>query len=82
MKMKWIFGRPFARSHLAPTVRLNVSQCLEHTRNLRQAIFKAKGLPKSVSFFDSPFARQKPILLIINFHDTLRLVRILSRTLR
>ena len=25
---------------------------------------KAKGLPKSVSFFDSPFDRQKPILLI------------------
>ena len=41
---------------------------LPHTNYTPLKLFpKAKGLPKSVSFFDSPFDRQKPILLIINF---------------
>jgi len=52
---------------------------LPHTNCTPLKLFpKAKGLPKSVSFFDSPFDRQKPILLI----STVRVAHDLSRTLR
>ena len=48
---------------------------LPHTNYTPLKLFpKAKGLPKSVSFFDSPFDRPhlKPMLLIINFYSARR----------